>query len=307
MVSRVVARERIPEILQSRYRLDRLLGAGGESSVYAAHDLVLHRDVVVKLRAADPLSPDDLLTQQAEALRHAALSHHALTTLFDAGVDSTDPEHPQVYSVMEHVLGGDLRGWLRRGALSVHQVCWLGHDLAEAADYLHDCGLIHRDIKPANVLLAERATDTRIRGKLTDFGIAKPIGDREPGEYTVGTAAYLSPEQVEGYDATPRSDTYALGLVLIESLTGRRTFPGGIEQSAFARLDRQPDVPSDIPGPLRAVLEQMTARRPADRPELQDVADLLQRIVVGGARRASRRVPLPRVLQRRPRHGAGPE
>ena len=296
----VVSRNRLPEVLHSRYRLDRLLGTGGESSVYAAHDLVLHRDVAVKLRVADPMAPEDLLDQQAEALRHAALSHPALTTLFDAGIDLTDPSRPQVYSVMERVPGEDLRQRLRHGALPARQVCWIGCDLAEAVGYLHGSGLIHRDVKPANVLLTDGERETRIRGKLTDFGIAKPIEELEPSESTVGTAAYLSPEQVEGYDATPRSDVYALGLVLLESLTARRAFPGGVERSAFARLDRQPDIPSHIPAPMRSVLRDMTARNPADRPSPTDVSTRLQRIVVSGQlRRGAFHLPLGRVLERR--------
>ena len=104
---------------------------------------------------------------------------------------------------MEYIPGADLRKRLEDGPLSAAQVCWLGFDLAEGLAYVHDAGFIHHDIKPANVLLADRDAETRIRGKLTDFGISTIIGGREDGEFTTGTAAYLSPEQVEGGDATP--------------------------------------------------------------------------------------------------------
>ena len=273
----------LPPALSSRYEAGRVLGSGGMSTVYQAHDPLLRRDVAVKVFRLWASDPDQLRLQETEARLIASLNHYALTTLFDAGVDTSDPEHPQVYLVMEYIPGADLRERLKEGALGPLQVCWLGLDLAEGLDYVHEAGFVHHDIKPANVLLADRQAETRIRGKLTDFGIASLAGDAGISESTTGTAAYLSPEQVEGGNATQQSDVYSLGLVLLEALTGRVAFPGGIEQSAFGRLDRDPDVPASVPAAIAEVLRAMTARRPADRPAPKEVAARLQAFLVDQA------------------------
>lgn len=270
----------LPRALLDRYRIGHVLGVGGMSTVYAARDPLLNRDVAVKVFRARAVQQADVLAQQAEAQLIASLNHYALTTLFDAGIDTTDADDPQIYLVMEFIPGSDLRARIQQGPLSVTQVCWLGFDLAEGLDYVHEAGFVHHDIKPANVLLADRGADTRIRGKLTDFGIASVVGAPDLSEFTNGTAAYLSPEQVEGEDATPRSDIYALGLVLLESLTGKVAYPGGIERSAFARLDRQPEVPRSLPPKLRSLLTEMTALDPGGRPALRDVASRFQTVLV---------------------------
>lgn len=270
----------VPKALLDRYRIGRVLGIGGMSTVYAARDPLLNRDVAVKVFTARASRVDDLEAQQAEARLIASLNHYALTTLFDAGIDASDPAEPQIYLVMEYIPGMDLRERLKQGPLTPLQVCWLGFDLAEALEYVHESGFVHHDVKPANVLIADRDSATRIRGKLTDFGIASIVGQPDVGDYTTGTAAYLSPEQVDGQDASPRSDIYSLGLVLLEAITGRVAYPGGIEQSAFARLDRQPHIPPTVPAPVAALLAEMTARRPEDRPGLRTVADRLRTILV---------------------------
>jgi hypothetical protein len=153
---------------------------------------------------------------------------------------------------------------------------------------VHEHGFLHRDIKPANVLLATREADHRLRGKLADFGIATLASAADADEYTTGTAAYLSPEQVEGRTATAASDVYSLGLVLLEALTGRIEYPGSIDETALARLDRDPEIAEAVPAALRSVLGAMTARRPVDRPTLQDVAIAFQAALVEDLIRARR-------------------
>ena len=265
-----------PTVLADRYVLGRTLGRGGRATVYEAEDRLLGRKVAVKLFHARAETAETLREQEAEAQVVASLNHYALTTLFDAGVEAPDAARPQLFLVMEHVPGTDLRALLQAGPLAWTQVCQIGFDLAEGLQYLHGEGVVHRDVKPANVLLAMREVGTRPRAKLTDFGIAALVGQPQLEEFVTGTAAYLSPEQVAGADATPASDVYSLGLVLIEALTGRVAFPGTIEETAYARLVRDAAVPTDVPEALQALLRSMTARDPARRPAPVEIAAALQ-------------------------------
>jgi hypothetical protein len=130
------------------------------------------------------------------------------------------------------------------------------------------------------VLLATRDIGIRLRPKLTDFGIAALVGKPQDEEFVTGTAAYLSPEQVEGADATPASDVYSLGLMLVEALTGVVSYPGTIEESAYGRLDRDPEVPTGIPDDLQTLLRAMTARDASKRPAPAAIAARLQDVII---------------------------
>jgi len=280
-------------VLGQRYRVGGVLGQGAMSTVFAAHDQLLGRDVAIKVFASRADSPEELRLQEAEARLAASLSHYALTTLHDAGVDVTDPGHPQIYLVMEHVDGTDLKDRLReRGPLESFEVAYLGLDLADALAHLHGHGFVHRDIKPANVLLTDRG---RLRSKLTDFGISGLIEDPSTELTLTGTAAYLSPEQVQGRRGTTASDVYSLGLVLLEALTGRIAYPGDVETSAYARLTRQPEIPESVPPLIAGLLREMTDREPERRPTPRVVADRFQDVVVDEIVR--RRVVDPALLE----------
>ncbi|GAA2750419.1 GAF domain-containing serine/threonine-protein kinase [Amnibacterium kyonggiense] len=271
-----------PPAVAGRYRIGDVIGRGGRATVYEANDPLLGRKVALKLFTATATTPDEVRLQEAEARLVAGLDHFALTTLFDAGVDTSDPDGPRIFLVMERVAGGDLRRRLREGPLTAGQVATLGSDLAQGLDAVHEAGFLHRDIKPANVLLLRRGPSSRIRGKLTDFGIATIIGAAGDAEYTTGTAAYLSPEQVLGQDPAPAWDVYALGLVLLEALTGTVAYPGGVDESALARLKQDPEVPDSVPAVLGDVLRAMTARDPADRPTAAEASVALQEAFVDG-------------------------
>ena len=275
-VATAPAPARTPLVLDDRYEVGALLGTGGMAAVHSARDLLLGREVAVKLFRREVVASPDLRLQEIEARVVAALSHPALTTLLDAGVDGSDSSAPQIYLVMEYVRGATLREHLKRGPMGVAEASWLGLDLAEGLHYMHEQGFLHRDVKPANILISSRRSVRPVVAKLTDFGIAAAIGQPDLSEYTVGTAAYLSPEQVEGHDARPESDTYSLGLVLLEAITGEVVFPGSVEDSAFARLVRDPEVPADLPPAVADLLRRMTMRDPAQRVSLHDAAVALQ-------------------------------
>jgi serine/threonine protein kinase len=265
-----------PPAVAGRYRVGDVIGRGGRATVYEANDPLLGRKVALKLFTATATSPEEVRLQEAEARLVAGLDHFALTTLYDAGVDTSDPEGPRIFLVMEHVAGADLRKRLREGPLTAGQVATLGSDLAQGLEAVHEAGFLHRDIKPANVLLVRRGPSSRIRGKLTDFGISTIIGAAHDSDFTTGTVAYLSPEQVLGQDPSPAWDVYALGLVLLEALTGVVAFPGGVEKSAYARLEHDPEVPDAVPEVLARVLAAMTARDPEERPSAAEAAVALQ-------------------------------
>ncbi|TFC04119.1 GAF domain-containing protein [Cryobacterium adonitolivorans] len=259
-----------------------VIGRGGLGTVYRARDESLGRDVAVKIFAATATAEDDIRVQEYEVNILAGLNHHSLVTLFDAGLDRTEPERPHIYIVMELVEGADLKAQLEDGPLTPRRIAQIGFDLAEGIEYLQQRGIVHRDIKPANILLAQHTdASTRSRAKLTDFGIALEKGrDRAADANVTGTAAYLSPEQARGEALSSASDIYSLGLVLLECFTGEVTFPGPPIPAALARLRQDPVVPNDVPPTWRALLVAMTARLPANRPLINDLVLALQEAIM---------------------------
>ena len=277
----------LPAVLQDRYRLGPVIGRGGTSVVYRARDDLLDRDVAIK---AFHTSADDagvLAAQQNEARLLAGFNHPGLVTLLDVGVDVTGSGSPQIFLVMELVPDADLREQLREGPLDARRVAYLGWDIASTLQYVHERGVIHRDIKPANVLLVYAGPERPARGKLADFGIAglRAVAGA-PDETTTGTAAYLSPEQVDGTQLDGATDIYSLGLLLLEAATGRQAYPGSAVHSALARLDRDPEVPADVEEPLAGVLRSLTARDPRDRPTAAEAALLFRRMTGAGPARS---------------------
>ena len=304
-------------ILGERYRVGQVIGDGGMGSVYRGTDVVLGREVALKVFRADVTDPDELRRQQAEARMLAGLNHPGLVTLFDTGtLLSGGREVP--FLVMELVSGVDLRGHLASGPLPGAEVARLGAELAGALQYIHHRGVVHRDIKPANILLTRYTADSPLRPKLADFGIARMLdGARVTATNMVpGTAAYLSPEQASGEQVGPPADIYALGLVLLEALTGKVAFPGPPLEAAVARLSRDPDIPASLGPSWVPLLAAMTARDPRARPEASAVAAEFGTAgdwggladAGGGATAATAALPQPtRVLApQRPGNAPGP-
>jgi serine/threonine protein kinase len=247
-------------------------------TVQLARDEFLGRDVAIKLIELPVVDAEDLRRDEDEVKVLARLNHHGLVTLFDAGADTSDPQRPRIYLVMELIDGPDLRDRLAQGPLDSVDVAQIGYDLAMALGYVHDRGVIHRDVKPANIMMFDYGHDAaRVRAKLTDFGIAvmmeAPLGGGN-GAF-VGTAAYVSPEQAKGEPLGPASDIYSLGLVLLECLTGQKSFPGDPLPSALARLLRGPDIPAHLGPQWLRLLTAMTATAPAARPTARQAAEAL--------------------------------
>jgi hypothetical protein len=276
------------DVVAGRYRVDTLIGRGGMAAVYRAQDLSLGRTVALKLFSATGESGKDEGRKTSEIRLLASLKHHALVTLYDASDGSALDGEP-AFMAMELVEGPTLSQLLDVGPLDRREVARMGADLAEALHVVHAAGIVHRDLKPSNVLLEDSTSpDRTFRVKLADFGIAYVVDSTRltlPGTL-VGTAAYLSPEQAKGEPPTPASDVYSLGLVLLESLTGVRAFPGSMIEAATARLLRDPVVPESVGSDWAALLVSMTNREPEQRPDALVVARAIHEFSTTGAQEA---------------------
>jgi serine/threonine protein kinase len=258
------------EVLGGRYLLERLLGSGGMAEVYAATDRLLERPVAVKVLRERVGDPSSRARFTAEARTVAQLSHPHLVAVLDASTE-TDP----AYLVLELVEGPSLAEVLP-DPLPPEDVSRIGAQVADALAHAHAAGVVHRDIKPGNILLGSDG-----RARLTDFGVARLLADttrHTATGLTLGTPAYLAPEQVRGSDVTPAADIYALGLVLLETLTGARVFTGTITEAVAARLHDSPPVPAQLPAEWREALTQMTRLHPHERPSAAQVTAVLHRL-----------------------------
>ncbi|MCU1438439.1 MAG: serine/threonine protein kinase [Naasia sp.] len=258
-------------VLGGRYRLDGELGRGGMAVVHRAHDLVLGRDVAVKVFRPDVQAAGDPRRVTAEMRLLASVNSPALVTLHDAA--SGDDGSP-AYLVMELVDGPDLG---KVQDLTTAEAVEVARQVALGLAHVHSRGIVHRDVKPANVLI--RRDGVRIEAKLADLGIARLVdGTRMTAVGTIiGTAAYLSPEQVNGEPPTPGSDVYSLGLLLLETLTGEPCYRGTRAESLTARTVRSPRLPEGLTPDDADLLAGMTAVDPALRPGAAAVADRLAR------------------------------
>jgi eukaryotic-like serine/threonine-protein kinase len=269
----------IDTVLAGRYRLVRLIGTGGMGSVYAARDEHTYREVAVKMFATpEAMSNADRVRQEREIRLLSMLSHPGLIPLYDAGTHEL-ADGPHRYIVMELMGEATLLRRLAEGQLPAYEVAALGAQLADALAYVHSRGIVHRDVKPANILISDEGASGFTRTvKLTDFGVAHFVdGSRLTGDGTIiGTAAYLSPEQVAGEPIGFATDVYSLGLVLLEALTGTQEYTGTLVEAALARLQRDPQVPDTMAPEWHDLLSGMTARDPDRRPTAIAVARVLR-------------------------------
>jgi serine/threonine protein kinase len=276
-------------VVGGRYRLGSVIGIGSSAVVRRARDLAGGAPVAVKMFHAGG-TVDDRRQRRREVDALSRMHHPGLVGLHADGLEDGAP-----YVVTDLVEGPTLAEQIRIAPLPPEQVRRLAAELADALAHVHAGGIVHRDVKPANVLLGDGS-----RARLADFGIAKAVDGAVATEagMVVGTAAFLAPEQARGAEVGPPADMYALGLVLLEALTGRREYPGRAAESATARLHRNPAVPDGLPGGLTGLIRALTSVDPAMRPTAAEVAALLGPPApaprrAGAHRRRSRRGPVP--------------
>lgn len=280
-------------VLDARYRVDTLIATGGMSGVYRGLDLRLDRPVALKIMDSRYAGDNQFLTRfQREARAVAKLKHPGLVAVYDQGIDGAHP-----FLVMELVEGGTLRELLaERGPMPPHAVAAVLHPVLGGLAVAHHAGLVHRDVKPENVLISD---DGDV--KIADFGLVRAIAEAKITSTSVilGTAAYLSPEQVSTGDAGPASDVYSVGILTYELLTGATPFRGDTALTvAYQRMDHDVPAPSTViggvPKEFDELLTRATARNPADRyADAGDMAAELEAIV-GELGLPDFRVPAPR-------------
>lgn len=206
--------------ISGRYKILKLIGGGGMSNVYLAHDIILSRDVAIKILRYDLSNEEELHRRfQREALSATSLTNPNIVSIYDVGEDGD-----MHYIVMEYIKGKTLKQYIQEfSPLSAARSVHIMKQLTSAIAHAHENGIIHRDIKPQNILMDEEGNV-----KITDFGIATSLGATSftQTNSVIGTVHYLSPEQARGGVATMKSDIYALGIVFYELLTGELPFSG---------------------------------------------------------------------------------
>jgi serine/threonine protein kinase, bacterial len=280
-------------LLDGRYRVATKIATGGTSTVYRGLDTRLDRPVALKVMDSRYAGDQQFLTRfQLEARTVARLKDPGLVAVYDQGLDARHP-----FLVMELVEGGTLRELLaERGPMPPHAVAAVLRPVLGGLAAAHRAGLVHRDVKPENVLISDEG-----EVKIVDFGLVRAVAEAGITSTSVilGTAAYLSPEQVRDGHASPRSDVYATGIVAYELLTGQTPFSGDSALSvAYQRLDTDVPAPSSVitgvPAQFDELVERATARDPADRyADAQHMAAALDTIV-DELRLPDFRVPSPR-------------
>src|SRR5271156_1534196 len=251
-------------LLDGRYRVATKIATGGTSTVYRGLDTRLDRPVAVKVMDSRYAGDAQFLTRfQLEARTVARLKNPGLVAVYDQGRGA---QHP--FLVMELIEGGTLRELLaERGPMPPHAVAAVLRPVLGGLAAAHRAGLVHRDVKPENVLISD---DGEV--KIADFGLVRAVAAAgiTSASVILGTAAYLSPEQVRDGNAGPRSDVYSLGILTYELFTGRIPFTGDSQLTiAYQRLDADVPRPSTmiegVPPQFDEFVARATARDPGDR------------------------------------------
>jgi serine/threonine protein kinase/WD40 repeat protein len=288
--------------LQERFTIRKRIGYGGFSVVYLAEDLLLHRQVALKIpHAARLINPEVMRRFQVEVQATATLHHPHIVPIFEAV-----KEKGLCYLIAEFCPGGTLAEWIAKHRIAApRQAARIVLPLAEAVAYAHSRKIIHRDIKPSNVILDSRHTYAELPfcPRLTDFGIAKLLdseGTHTASGLLIGTPRYMAPEQAKGVsdDIGPAVDLYALGVILYELCTGKLPIDGGDDAGTLGRLlSEVPAAPrkmvNDLPRDLEAVILKCIEKQPQDRyASVASLVDDLRRFLSGQPTLA-RPLPVP--------------
>jgi len=291
----------VGDVLSDRYELEELVGSGGMSSVYRAHDRLLDRKVALKVLHEQYTGDAEQVGRfRHEARAVATLSHPNIVTVIDRG------EHEgRQFIVLEYVDGENLKDLIRSGPVPVTTAVELAIQISQGLAFAHQQGLVHRDVKPQNVLL-----DGDGQAKVTDFGIARSLDVQHGMTQTgtvLGTSDYIAPEQAQGQRVDEHTDVYSLGVVLYELLTGEVPFPGEnfvavamrhINEPPPGIRERRPDVPPR----LEAAVHKAMAKDARDRfPSMSDFRLELEAILAESQGATQVVAPARRPVRRRKR------
>lgn len=256
-------------MVAQQYQIQEVIGSGGWSVVYRARDVRLQRIVAFKVLRTDLVSTADKIQRfEKEARLASSFSHPHICTIFDYGILPSG----QPYLVLEHLSGRSLDRLIReRGALPIDQLVMLIKQTANALQAAHLRGIVHRDLKPGNIMVVEEQGHECV--KVIDFGLAKSYDVKSSDQLTqtgltIGTPAYMSPEQVKGIDLDGRSDIYSLGCIVYELLTGKQAVGGhSVFETMHNQLEVMPALPDtdEIPQPLKTLALTCLAKDPIDR------------------------------------------
>ncbi|RME00358.1 MAG: serine/threonine protein kinase, partial [Calditrichaeota bacterium] len=255
----------------SHYRILEKLGEGGMGVVYKAEDTKLKRTVALKF-----LSPMAVgSAEEKTRFLHEAQAAAALDDSNICSVHEIEEAEGQTFIVMAYVEGQSLKEKITAGPLKIDEAIHIAIQIAEGLQAAHEKGIVHRDVKPANVLLNEKG-----QVRITDFGLAKLAGRTRVTKTgtTMGTVAYMSPEQARGERVDHRTDIWSLGVVLYEMVTGQLPFQGDYEQAVvYSVINEEPEPPtalrSGVPMELERIILKTLAKNPDER--YQHVGDLL--------------------------------